>query len=138
MAALLEGLQSSRFLFMVIEDPPQNLTELMRRAQKYMDAEDTVGSRRSKALEGSSRPDKKGKIQDTRPIKNRQDDQRSVREVAEQDSRPFRGGYGPDQWRRLDQRPVAQIGPSVRSFSSPRVQGELPPRLHTLLNAPFS
>ena len=49
--ACIVGLWSGQFLFNLTQDPPQTMAELMLRAQKHMNAEETLSARRSRAVQ---------------------------------------------------------------------------------------
>ena len=57
MTAFLAGLRSSSFLFSITTRPPRSMSELLAKAQKYMNAEDITKARRGE----SSRAREKGK-----------------------------------------------------------------------------
>ncbi|XP_059658660.1 uncharacterized protein LOC132304983 [Cornus florida] len=48
LAAFMGGLQTSRFLFSLSEEPPTNMAELLVRAKKHMNAEDAMMARKGK------------------------------------------------------------------------------------------
>ena len=49
--AYIAGLWSGQFLFNLTQDPPQTMVEQMLRAQKHMNAEETLSARRSRAVQ---------------------------------------------------------------------------------------
>ncbi|KAL6996652.1 hypothetical protein U1Q18_052517 [Sarracenia purpurea var. burkii] len=60
MTTFLGGLQPSCFLFAILEDSPEGVSELMRRAQRYMSVEDIVESRWSNTPGGPPKPEREG------------------------------------------------------------------------------
>ncbi|XP_059639298.1 uncharacterized protein LOC132281621 [Cornus florida] len=48
LAAFMGGLQTSRFLFFLSEEPPTSMAELLVRAKKHMNAEDAMMARKGK------------------------------------------------------------------------------------------
>ncbi|XP_059639766.1 uncharacterized protein LOC132282162 [Cornus florida] len=58
LAALMGGLQTSRFLFSLSEEPPTNMAELLVRAKRHMNAEDAMIARKGKEGE-DKKSDKK-------------------------------------------------------------------------------
>ncbi|XP_059629713.1 uncharacterized protein LOC132272621 [Cornus florida] len=58
LAAFMGGLQTSRFLFSLLEEPPTNMAELLVRAKRHMNAEDAMMARKGKEGE-DKKADKK-------------------------------------------------------------------------------
>ncbi|XP_059669890.1 uncharacterized protein LOC132315551 [Cornus florida] len=58
LAAFMGGLQTSRFLFSLSEEPPTNMAELLVRAKRHMNAEDAMIARKGKEGE-DKKSDKK-------------------------------------------------------------------------------
>lgn len=51
LTAFMGGLLPTKFLFSISKSPPSNITKLMLRAQKQMNAEDTTVIRRDQGVE---------------------------------------------------------------------------------------
>ncbi|XP_059658664.1 uncharacterized protein LOC132304990 [Cornus florida] len=61
LTAFMGGLQSSKFLFSLSKDPPNSMVELLIKAQKYMNTEDAMNSRKGKRVH-DKKGDKKSQI----------------------------------------------------------------------------